>query len=61
MYKNYTFYKFVVVLWLCVAYCMSQKSGYETMFLYMDLITEPFESSMPILAIKPSLFRKINI
>ena len=36
---------------------MSQKSGYENMSLYMHLITEPFESTIPILAIKPSLSR----
>ena len=40
---------------------MSQKSGYEDMFHYMHLITGPFESRIPILAIKPSHSRSGNI
>ena len=40
---------------------MSQKSVYENMIHYMHLITEPFESMIPILAIKPSYSRRENI
>ena len=39
---------------------MSQKSEYENISHYIHLITEPFESMMPILAIKPSHFLRYS-